>query len=156
VKKGHAIAMDGLQQQLQKSLAANTLLEEQLKDQERQNLKKDKEIEDLRKATADFDKLREGFNELLHHFQDTLLGTTSSYNVKFFNFRYAVALGQGEADTAEGLRMATDAARKELDGLLNAGRQACGSLQIAGSSNLSAIALTQKLLLVPGLMADWK
>jgi hypothetical protein len=41
VEKGHAIAMDGLQQQLQKSLAANTLLEEQLKDQKRQNLKKD-------------------------------------------------------------------------------------------------------------------
>jgi hypothetical protein len=52
--------------------------------------------------------------------------------------------------------MATDASRKELDGLLNAGRQACGSLQIAGSSNLSAIALTQKLLLVPRLVADWK
>jgi hypothetical protein len=52
--------------------------------------------------------------------------------------------------------MATDAAKKELDGLLNAGRQACGSLQIAGSSNLSAIALAQKLLLVPGLVADWK
>jgi hypothetical protein len=48
--------------------------------------------------------------------------------------------------------MATDAAKKELDGLLNAGRQACGSLQIAGSSNLSAIALTQKMLLVPGLV----
>jgi hypothetical protein len=59
-------------------------------------------------------------------------------------------------DTAEGLRMATDAAKKELDGLLNASCQACGSLQIAGSSNLSAIALTQKLLLVPGLVADWK
>jgi hypothetical protein len=59
-------------------------------------------------------------------------------------------------DTAEGLRVATDAAKKELDGLLNDGRQACGSLQIAGSSNLSAIALTQKLLLVLGLMADWK
>jgi hypothetical protein len=69
-------------------------------------------------------------------------------------FRYAVALGQGEVDTAEGLRMATDAARKELDGLLSAGRQAYGSLQIAGSSNLSAIALTQKLLLVPGLVVD--
>jgi hypothetical protein len=52
--------------------------------------------------------------------------------------------------------MATDAAKKELDGLLNAGHQACGSLQIAGSSNLSAISLTQKLLLVPGLVADWK
>jgi hypothetical protein len=44
--------MEGLQQQLQKSLAANTVLEEQLKDQERQSLKKDKEIEDLRKAAA--------------------------------------------------------------------------------------------------------
>jgi hypothetical protein len=52
--------------------------------------------------------------------------------------------------------MATYAAKKELDGLLNAGRQACGSLQIAGSASLSAIALTQKLLLVPGLVADWK
>jgi hypothetical protein len=52
--------------------------------------------------------------------------------------------------------MATDAAKKELDGLLNAGRQACGSLQIAGSSGLSAIGLTKKLLLMPGLVADWK
>jgi hypothetical protein len=85
VEKGHAIAMEGLQQQLQKSLAANTLLEEQLKDQKRHNLKKEKEIEDLRKAAADFEKRCEGFNELLHHFQDTLLGT-SSYNIKFFNF----------------------------------------------------------------------
>jgi hypothetical protein len=81
--------MDGLQQQLQKSLAANTLLEEQLKDQERQNLKKDKEIEDLCKAAADFEKWLVGFNELLHHFQETLLGTIS-YNVKFCNFCYAV------------------------------------------------------------------
>jgi hypothetical protein len=52
--------------------------------------------------------------------------------------------------------MATDAAQKDLDGLLNAGRQACGSLQIAGSSGLAAIGLTKKLLLVPGLVADWK
>jgi hypothetical protein len=44
VEKGHTIAMEGQQQQLQKSLASNTLLEEQLKDHERQNLKKDKEI----------------------------------------------------------------------------------------------------------------
>jgi hypothetical protein len=52
--------------------------------------------------------------------------------------------------------MATDAVKKELDGLLNAGRQACGSLRIVGSSGLSAIGLTKKLLLVPGLVADWK
>jgi hypothetical protein len=51
--------------------------------------------------------------------------------------------------------MATDAAKKELDGLLNAGHQACGSLQIAGSSSLTAIGLTKKLLLIPGLVADW-
>jgi hypothetical protein len=68
VEKGHAIAMEGLQQQLQKSLATNTLLEEQLKYQERQNLKKDEEIEDLRKAAAEFEKRCDGFNELLNHF----------------------------------------------------------------------------------------
>jgi hypothetical protein len=55
-------------------LAANTVLEEQLKDQECQSLKKDKEIEDLRKAAAEFEKLRDGFNEVLNHFQETLLG----------------------------------------------------------------------------------
>jgi hypothetical protein len=59
-------------------------------------------------------------------------------------------------DSAIGLRIATDAAKKELDGLLNAGHQACGSLQIAGSSNLTAIGQTKKLLLMPGLVADWK
>jgi hypothetical protein len=32
----------------------------------------------------------------------------------------------------------------------------CGSLQIAGSSGLTAIGLTKKLLLVPGMVADWK
>jgi septal ring factor EnvC (AmiA/AmiB activator) len=83
VEKGHAIAMDGLQQQLQKSLAANTHLEEQLKDRERQNLKKEKEIEDLRKAVADFEKRHAGFNEVLNHFQDTLLGTIASHTLKF-------------------------------------------------------------------------
>jgi hypothetical protein len=52
--------------------------------------------------------------------------------------------------------MATNAAKKELDGLLNAGRQACGSLQIADSSSLTAIGFTKKLLLVLALVADWK
>jgi hypothetical protein len=59
-------------------------------------------------------------------------------------------------DSATGLRITIDAAKKELDGLLNVGRQACGSLQIAGVSTLSTIGLTKKLLLVPGLVADWK
>jgi hypothetical protein len=58
-------------------------------------------------------------------------------------------------DSTTGPRIATDAA-KDLDGLLNTGRGACGSLQIAGSSTLSAIRLTKKILLVPGLVADWK
>jgi hypothetical protein len=57
-------------------------------------------------------------------------------------------------DSAIGLRIATDAAKKELDGLLNAGSQVCGSLQIAGSAGLSTIGLTKKLLLMPGLVAD--
>jgi hypothetical protein len=78
VEKGHAIAMEGLQQQLQKSLASNTLLEEKLKDQECQNLQKHKEIEDLCKATAEFEKRRDGFNEVLNHFQETLLGINGS------------------------------------------------------------------------------
>jgi hypothetical protein len=67
-----------------------------------------------------------------------------------------VTLEQGEVDSAIGLCIATDTVKKELDGLLNASRQACGSLQISGSSNLTAIGLTKKLLLVPGLVADWK
>jgi hypothetical protein len=81
VEKGHAIAMDGLNQQLRKSLAENAILKRQLKDQENQGKKKDKEIADLRQAAADFEKRREGFNELLHYFQYHLLGTTSSYNI---------------------------------------------------------------------------
>jgi hypothetical protein len=91
VEKGHAIVMDGLSEQLQKSLAKNATLEKQLRDQEHQGLKKDKEIEDLRKAAADFEKRCEGYNELLHHFQDTLLGITSSYTIRLCNFCYAVS-----------------------------------------------------------------
>jgi hypothetical protein len=71
-------------------------------------------------------------------------------------FCYAATLEQEEVDSAIGQRITTDAAKKELDGLLNAGRGACGSLQIAGASTLSAIGLTKKLMLVPGLVVDWK
>jgi hypothetical protein len=78
VEKGHAIAMEGLQTQLQKSLALNTLLEEKLKDQERQNRQKQKEVEELRKAAAEFEKRYDGFNEVLDHFQKTLLGSDGS------------------------------------------------------------------------------
>jgi chromosome segregation ATPase len=70
--------MEGLHQQLQKSLASNTLLEEKLKDQERQNRQKQKEVEDLRKAAAEFEKRQDGFNEVLDHFQKTLLGIDGS------------------------------------------------------------------------------
>jgi hypothetical protein len=72
----------------------------------------------------------------------------------FDYFRYTVALEQEEVDSAIGLRIATDTAKKELDGLLDVGRGACASLQIAGASTLSATGLTNKLLLVPGLVAD--
>jgi hypothetical protein len=78
VERGHAIVMEGLQMQLQKSLTANTLLEEQLKDQERQNRQKKKEVEDLRKAATDFEKRQNGFNEVLNHFQKTLLDNDGS------------------------------------------------------------------------------
>jgi hypothetical protein len=71
-------------------------------------------------------------------------------------FRYAATLEQEVVDSATGLCISTDATKKELDGLLNAGRGACGSLQIAGASTLSAIGLTKKLLLVPRLVVDWK
>jgi hypothetical protein len=37
-------------------------------------VKKNKEIEDLRKAAVEFEKRRDGFNEVLNHFQETLLG----------------------------------------------------------------------------------
>jgi hypothetical protein len=74
VKKGHAIAMEGLQMQLQKSLAENTRLEEKLKDQERLNCQKQKEVDDLRQAAIDFKDQRKGFNEVLDHFQKMLLG----------------------------------------------------------------------------------
>jgi hypothetical protein len=49
-------------------LASNTLLEEKLKDQERQNRQKQKEVEDLRKAATEFEKRQDGFNEVLDHF----------------------------------------------------------------------------------------
>jgi chromosome segregation ATPase len=86
VENSHGIAMEGLQEQLQKSLASNTLLEEQLKDQERQNLKKDKEIEDLHKAAAEFEKRCDGFNEVLNHFQETLLCINGFPYCKVCNF----------------------------------------------------------------------
>jgi hypothetical protein len=63
-------------------------------------------------------------------------------------------LEQEEVDTALGLRTATDGVRKELDSLFDAGRGACASLQIAGSSNLFATGLSEKLKLVPSLVAD--
>jgi hypothetical protein len=56
-------------------------------------------------------------------------------------FCYAALLDQEEVDTASGLCTATNTARKELDSLLDSGCGACASLQIAGSSTLSAIGL---------------
>jgi hypothetical protein len=78
MEKGHAIAMEGLHQQLQKSLASNTLLEEKLKDQECQNCQKQKDVEDLHKAAVQFEKWQDGFNEVLDYFQKTFLGSYGS------------------------------------------------------------------------------
>jgi hypothetical protein len=71
-------------------------------------------------------------------------------------FRYAAALEQEEVDSTTGLCIATDATKKELDILLDAGCGECASLHIAGASHLSAIGLTKKLQLMLGLVADWK
>jgi hypothetical protein len=46
--------------------------------------------------------------------------------------------------------------KKELDVLFEAGRGACASLQIAKSSELTAMEIAAKLKLVPGLVKDWK
>jgi septal ring factor EnvC (AmiA/AmiB activator) len=78
VTKGHTIAMEELQAQLQKYLTENTHLEEQLKDQERQNYQKQKEVDDLCQAAVDFEDQYRGFNEVLYHFQKTLLGNLGS------------------------------------------------------------------------------
>jgi chromosome segregation ATPase len=75
--------MEGLQTQLQKSLTENTLLEEKLKDQEHQNRQKQKEVEDLRQAAVDFEDRQRGFNEVLDHFQKTLLGNLGSPHFAF-------------------------------------------------------------------------
>jgi hypothetical protein len=70
--------MEGLQTQLHKSLTENTLLEEKLKDQERQSCQKQKEVDDLRQATVNFEDRQRGFNEVLDHFQKMLLGNLGS------------------------------------------------------------------------------
>jgi hypothetical protein len=59
-------------------LTENTLLEEQLKDQERQNRQKQKEVDDLRQAASDFEDQGRGFNEVLDNFQKMLLGNLGS------------------------------------------------------------------------------
>jgi hypothetical protein len=71
-------------------------------------------------------------------------------------FRYAGPLEQAEVDTASGLHTATDAARKELDSLLDTGPGACASLQITRASHLSTTGLSEKLQLVLALVANWK
>jgi hypothetical protein len=68
VRKGHVIAMEELNTQLQKSLAENTRLEEQLKDQQCLGRQKQKEVDDLRQAAANFEAQRKGFNEVRGHF----------------------------------------------------------------------------------------
>jgi hypothetical protein len=65
-------------------------------------------------------------------------------------FCHAAQFGQPKPDTGSELRTATDAVKKELDVLFDAGRGACASLQIAGSSKLTTMELAEKLKLIPG------
>jgi hypothetical protein len=44
------------------------------------------------------------------------------------DFHYTASLEQEGVDSASGLLIATDVAKKELDSLLDAGRGACASL----------------------------
>jgi hypothetical protein len=55
-------------------MTESTRLEEQLKDQERLNHQKQEEVDDHHKAAIDFEDQQRGFNEVLDHFQKTLLG----------------------------------------------------------------------------------
>jgi hypothetical protein len=88
VKKGHTIVMEELNTQLQKSLAENTHLKYQLKDQQHLGYQKQKEVDDLRQATTDFEAQRKGFNEVLGHFQKTLLGSSFSPYFALFAINY--------------------------------------------------------------------
>jgi hypothetical protein len=72
-----------------------------------------------------------------------------------YAFHYAALFGQPEPDTGLELCTSTDVVKKELDVLFDAGHGACTSLQIAGSSKLTAMELAEKLKLVP-LVEDWK
>jgi chromosome segregation ATPase len=76
--------MEELNTQLQKSQAENTHLEEQLKDQQRLGRQKQKEVDDLHQAAADFEAQWKGFNEVLGHFQKTLLGSSFSPHFALF------------------------------------------------------------------------
>jgi hypothetical protein len=68
VKRGHTIVMEELNTQLQKSLAENSSLEEQLKDQLCIGLQKQKEVDDLRQAAIESENQQKGFDEVLDHF----------------------------------------------------------------------------------------
>jgi hypothetical protein len=49
-----------------------------MKDQECLNCQKHKEVDDLCKIAIDFEDQWKGFNEVLDHFQKTLLGTPAA------------------------------------------------------------------------------
>jgi hypothetical protein len=75
--------MEGLNTQLQKSLAENTHLEEQFKDLERLSRQKQKEVDDLHQAASGFENQWKGFNKVLDHFQKTLLGNYFLHTLHF-------------------------------------------------------------------------
>jgi hypothetical protein len=75
VKKGHAIAMEERNAQLRRVLANNSNLEEQLKDQQRVGLQKQKELEDVRSEAADSEKQLRSYIKIFGYLHNSLLGT---------------------------------------------------------------------------------
>jgi hypothetical protein len=74
-RKGHVIAVEGLEGQLHHALADNSTLEEQLKDQNRIGLQKEKELEDVHREAPDSEKQLSGCIEIFGYLHKTLLGT---------------------------------------------------------------------------------
>jgi hypothetical protein len=77
-RKGHAIALEGLEAQLQKAFVENSRLEQQLKDQQRIGLQKQKEVDDLRQAAIESENQLKGCGEVMDCLQKTLLGISCS------------------------------------------------------------------------------
>jgi hypothetical protein len=122
--------MEELKAQLRHALADDSHLEQQMKDQQRISMQKQKELDDAHREAIDSKKQLSGCIEVFGYLHKTLLGTPCftlyiPYNLLrlyLYDFRYAAQFGQQEPDTGLEVRTATDTVKKELDGLFDAGR----------------------------------